>query len=113
VNRTLYPIAVTASAAVATMFVAAGTAFAATPAPVQVSSSAMPIQLADDDTGHNYHWHLHNRHARAGEIMSDYFGGSSSAGGPQRIALMCPDSPPPGVSQWKCAFTTVPPVPAP
>jgi hypothetical protein len=93
--------------------VAAGTAFAAKPAPVQVSSSAMPIQLADDDTGHNYHWRLHNRHARAGEIMRDYFGSSSSAGGPQRIGLLCPPAPPPGVGQWRCAYTTVPAVPAP
>jgi hypothetical protein len=112
VNRTLYPIAITASAAVATMFVATGAAIAAAPAPVQVSSSAMPIQLADDAI-HHWHWHLHNRHANAGEIMSDYFGGSSSAGGPQANALMCPPSPPPGVGRWSCAFTAVPPVSTP
>jgi hypothetical protein len=112
VNRTLYPIALTASAAVATLFVATGTAFAATPAPVQVSPTALPIQLADDAI-HDWHWHLHHRHADSQEIMKDYFGGSSSAGGPQPIGLLCPPAPPPGVGQWRCAYTTVPPVPAP
>jgi hypothetical protein len=107
VNRTLYSTAATAGVAVAALFVATGTAFAMTPAPVPASASAMSIQ-SSDDYGHHYHWHLHHHHADASEIMKDYFGSGSSAGGPQPNALMCPDSPPPGVSRWTCAFTNIP-----